>query len=190
MTPKNDKELSPIYAFDNNNHSLFGWLEAFHMGLLEAGSLLIRIDAHDDLDSPPPEIEARIVKGRIPALKEGHDITRSLWIREFVWPAYDWGLFKKIHTVLSPGADMVMGPPGNQRFEITDYVKRMLSSLKHEKKSRIAVDIDVDVTDYNLELILAIAEIAGVTTLASSPSCIDQRTGIERERELVDTLAA
>jgi hypothetical protein len=196
ITPKKDRELSPIYLFDNHNHALFGWLEAFHMGLIEKGSLLIHIDTHDDLDPPPLAIQSKIKPGKIPRLAEGHALALNLWVTEFIRPAFDFGLFKKMHSILSPTTVMVKGPEGNRRFAIERYISGPLGSLKTESKRRIVVDIDLDFTvdltgrvaDQYLNMIREIAKTAGVVTIATSPSCIDQTLAMERAQALVESL--
>ncbi|MBU1026913.1 MAG: UPF0489 family protein [Candidatus Margulisbacteria bacterium] len=85
----------PIYVMDNHQMAYFAWHEAYTMGYIQRGSMLIHIDRHSDEFEPNRWSNAE-------NLHAVADYTRNiLWCGNFILPAIAKGLFDRLWTFLA-----------------------------------------------------------------------------------------
>lgn len=72
----------PVVIFDNHNHALYFWYEAYFRGILASKNTLVHIDEHSDLWSNENDIREN------PTLKQMFDFTNySCNVGNYIQPA-------------------------------------------------------------------------------------------------------
>lgn len=204
------REGKPLYVFDNHSHALFAWIEAKEAGVLGEENVLIRFDAHSDLEpnAGPRELTRDIVKKAI--------VQEEIDIKNFTEPALYQNLIREVYLSIGSRSDLIsladraaggMTLHGelatikryaaSGRFhdfstaslEDPESVLELVQNL-HEKGKKIILDIDFDVFEREeaqmLKYLLPqIAKIADVVTCATSPGYIRQGTSISLVRNFV-----
>lgn len=158
-----EPKIPPVYVIDNHHLAYFAWHEAFAMGHIQEGAILIHIDKHLDGTAPSEWSTAD-------NLSEVADYVRStLGLTEFILPAVAKGLFSQFWNlwvtpkhpdVKNSQAGIVCFSEGTRRLNRIEHIFHKevppLDLFNHGKASLVdiiarysdpkmlALDIDLD----------------------------------------------
>lgn len=198
----------PTYIFDTHNHAFFAWCEALKERKILTGATLIHIDTHADELQPSNTIVD------ISHLLSVHDYTQRLRIDNFIAPALTHGLISRVFWIspFQTGEKLVEegGEDGSITYSLTGLAEPSLAAVLEDSR-QVIVDVDLDyfepiisnyehlqltrrsnnphqeLLEHDVEKIRNIMKQAGVITMATSPSHIDQKVALTLATKLLKT---
>lgn len=202
---------TPIYVFDNHSHALFAWIEAREAGVLKEENVLIRFDAHADL-----EPENRPIPLTRTAVKQAI-VEEEITIKNFTEPALRNGLITEMCLSIGARTDLVARARSFRKWSFLEYdVMRTYNdlgrffdisttSLDHPEKlvalmqglraqgKGVILDIDFDIFERKEAEIFesylpAFAREADVVTCATSPFYTDQPMRLEMVKTFLQNI--
>lgn len=196
---------TPVTFMDNHVHAFYAWSEALLQGRINPGATLIHIDQHHDarkMHLPDVNIEN---------LAEVYTYVRSrLHIDSFIVPARTKGIIKRVFWVKpiskDPFIDNLIGIPDLGQIGIEDdLIEDIISGKKDPMDVILDLDLDYfnlfyenpnmvtnkrgarnieDLIEHDIGKIRLLAANAGIITVATSPSFIDQEKAIELAKKI------
>lgn len=191
---------TPVYIFDDHNHALFGWVEAYKEGRIAKGSTLLHFDDHED-SNLPIEFSTRI-SGLIPpldkwSLQEAADYVRqSLRVTDFIAPAVYLRLVNTIYWIKFNDPS----PKNGEFIHFTIPCYKVGSNFlakavlpQQIKPELTIVDIDLDYfanvdgeeEEAEIEIVRRAISQAGVVTVAMSPDWIPAQVSMRILRKIL-----
>lgn len=189
----------PVYVFDDHNHALFAWYEAFREKRIRSGARLFHFDEHSDGESSifhftQPQktwpTSARFVANYAKELEINGFIAPAIWMglvgRVFWIRPYFNGIY---HDDESKDSEGYWRVPRIQ-VGIDDFVSMQQSEMDPQTT---IVDIDIDYFTHidnrsqrrELDILRCAMQKAGVVTIATSPGYIEELRATELVRDLL-----
>ncbi|MDD5213495.1 MAG: UPF0489 family protein [Candidatus Gracilibacteria bacterium] len=160
-----------IIIFDNHNHAIYFWCDAYSRGIIGKNSNLIHIDEHSDMRDP------EIYPENLDNLKEIFDYTNfTLNVGNYIIPAQKFGLLRDIYQIRSEA-------------NIEDF---SFENLDKAVSNILNIDVDffspgLDYMNYDnkIAFVKKSIEKADFITIATSPFFIDQELAIKVIKEIL-----
>jgi hypothetical protein len=93
----------PLFLFDNHNHALFFWYEAFVKGQLERGAKLVHVDQHKDMRKPERALGAGEFMewgaGGVALEKMKKYVNEDVNVGNYIVPALEEGLLSDVQLL-------------------------------------------------------------------------------------------
>ncbi len=183
---------TPVYVFDDHNHALYGWFEAFKEGRIRFGAFLLHIDTHSDTK----DAEGRLHLAR--SLDEAANYAKRLEIGEFIDPAERSGLVGDYRWVYRKAGKFTASTLGAEyAYNFSHYYHHIEHVATHLAKKiydprDLIVNIDADYFQEEpsendpraIDVMRDAMRKAGVVTIATSPGWIPA----QRALSIVQTL--
>lgn len=160
-----------IIIFDNHNHALYFWVEAYSRWIIWKNSNLIHIDEHSDMRDPA------IYPENLDNLQEIFDYTNfvlNVW--NYIIPAQKLGLIKEIYQIRSEENI------NNFSFDNLDV---SVSNIVNLDIDFFSPGLDYMNYDNKIAFVKKSIEKADFITIATSPFFIDQKLAIKVLKEIL-----
>lgn len=195
------KEGIPVYIFDDHNHALFAWHEAFREGRIGPVALLLHFDEHSDGRNPSYHPLHNNIKWS-PSARFVASYAKNLEIDRFIAPAV-WMRLVDIPWLIGPQFEGVRydnrltDSKGWWRFpRVCMGMGEFVSMFSSEIGQRTVItDVDIDYFAHieegsqreqrDLDILRDIMRKSGVVTIATSPGYIEQHRAIELTKVLL-----
>lgn len=161
-----------IIIFDNHNHAIYFWAEAYSRWIITKNSNLIHIDEHSDMRDPWIYIE------KINDLQEVFNYTNFILnVGNYIIPAQKSGLIKDIYQIRSEeNID-------NFSFEKID---KSVSNILNLDVDFFAPELDYMNYNNKINFVKKSIEKSDFITIATSPFFIDQELAIKIIKEILE----
>lgn len=198
---------TPIYIFDKHNLTFFAWCEALKENKIHAGAVLLHFDDHDDSVIPSQN------NIDIHNLNEVASYTKKLNINEFISPAIKSGLVNSEVLWIAPystsNSDRFSSVIDNKNVSLrkvgidSEIIKNFVSGQTDSRNLIVDIDLDYfegidDVPpyirgfktneerfDHDIQILKELINKAGVVTISTSPTFINQEKAISIARLLL-----